>query len=83
MSKILFRSLICMAAISAFVSCDNDDIYIGGADDSIIQSPQGKWCISLTVTVTAMWGLRNLRSRTLWICIFALPRRSKGLPPLL
>lgn len=41
MSKILFRSLICMAAISAFVSCDNDDIYVGGADDSIIQSPQG------------------------------------------
>ena len=33
--------MICMAAISAFVSCDNDDIYIGGADDSIIQSPQG------------------------------------------
>lgn len=41
MSNIILKSLIGVAAITAFASCDNDDIYIGGADDNIIQSPKG------------------------------------------
>ena len=41
MSKIIFKSLICVAAAAAITSCDKDDIYIGGANDSIIQSPEG------------------------------------------
>lgn len=41
MSKNIFKSLLCVAAVAAFASCDNDDIYIGGADDSILQSPAG------------------------------------------
>lgn len=41
MSHKIFKALICVAAVAAFTSCDNDDIYIGGADDSLIQSPDG------------------------------------------
>lgn len=41
MSKYIIKSLLCVAAIATFSSCDNEDIYIGGADDSILQSPSG------------------------------------------
>ena len=41
MIKNIFRSLLCVAAVAAVSSCDKDDIYIGGADDSGIISPDG------------------------------------------
>lgn len=41
MSRNIFKSLICVAALAAITSCDKDDIYIGGADDSILHSPGG------------------------------------------
>lgn len=41
MSKKLYKSFLCLATVAAFTSCDNEDIYLGGADDSIIQSPAG------------------------------------------
>lgn len=41
MIKNIFRSLLCVAAVAAVSSCDKDDIYIGGADDSGIISPEG------------------------------------------
>lgn len=30
-----------MAVLAGFTACDNNDIYIGGANDSILQAPQG------------------------------------------
>ena len=41
MIKNIFRSFLCLAAVAAVTSCDKDDIYIGGADDSGIISPEG------------------------------------------
>lgn len=41
MSHKIFKAMMCVAAAAAFASCDNDDVHIGGVDDSIIQSPGG------------------------------------------
>ena len=54
MIKNIFRSLLCVAAVAAVSSCDKDDIYIGGADDSGIIAPTATWYILPTATDAAM-----------------------------
>lgn len=41
MSNKILKPILCLALAAGMTACDNDDIYLGGADDSILNTPDG------------------------------------------